>query len=159
MLLITFIATHNSPTSNKRLYRVEDSLLFNYDLIGFMGYVITLRTLSLALESFSWRDRLRTERLWWRLVERPSWRPPPPSLPSLRPDISECPLGDRGDTEDTFNTGKTVREGLTQKGILFEECGISSVTVCVCVCVCARACARSHMHPLPLYRWENLRRL
>lgn len=62
--------------------------------------ILTLRTFSLALAIFSWRDRLRTERLWCRLTERPSWRPPPPppaappppSLPSLRPEVSEWPL-------------------------------------------------------------------
>lgn len=65
-------------------------------LIKFKWCVITLRTLSLALEIFSWRDWLRTERLWCRFAERPSWRPPPPpSLPSLRPDSSECPLSHR----------------------------------------------------------------
>lgn len=51
----------------------------------------TLRTLSLALAVFSWRERLRTDRLWWRFSERPSWRPPDvelPSLPSLRPEAA-----------------------------------------------------------------------
>lgn len=72
------------------------------------GFALTLRTFSLALAIFSWRDRLRTERLWCRLMERPSWRPPPPppppppaipptppSLPSLRPEVSEWPLTTR----------------------------------------------------------------
>lgn len=76
--------------------------MFNYDIIGFMGGAITLRTLSFALESFSWRDRLRTERLWCRLAERPSWRPPaPPSLPSLRPDVSEWPLWETTERRET----------------------------------------------------------
>lgn len=51
----------------------------------------TLRTFSLALAIFSWRERLRTDRLWWRFSVRPSWRPPDvelPSLPSLRPEAA-----------------------------------------------------------------------
>lgn len=51
----------------------------------------TLRTFSLAFVVFSWRERLRTDRRWWRFSERPSWRPPdmePPSLPSLRPEVA-----------------------------------------------------------------------
>lgn len=49
----------------------------------------TLKTFSLALAVFSWREWLRTDRLWWRFSERPSWRPPElPSLPSLSPDAA-----------------------------------------------------------------------
>lgn len=61
--------------------------------------VVTLRTWSFALDVFSWRDRLRTERLWCRLVERPSWRPAPPSFPSLRPEVSEWPLRESQELE------------------------------------------------------------
>lgn len=53
--------------------------------------MLTLRTFSLALAVFSWRERLRTDRRWWRFSERPSWRPPDvelPSLPSLRPEAA-----------------------------------------------------------------------
>lgn len=49
----------------------------------------TLSTLSLALEVFSLRERLRTDLRWWRLAERPSCLPPvTPSLPSLSPDAT-----------------------------------------------------------------------
>lgn len=51
----------------------------------------TLRTFSLAFAPLSCRERLRTDRLWYRLSERPSWRPPDvevPSLPSLRPEAT-----------------------------------------------------------------------
>lgn len=51
----------------------------------------TLRTFSLAFAVLSWRERLRTDRRWWRFSERPSWRPPDvefPSLPSLRPEAA-----------------------------------------------------------------------
>lgn len=100
------------------------------------GFALTLRTLSLALAIFSWRDRLRTERLWCRLTERPSWRPPPPppaaappppSLPSLRPEVSEWPL--------KFRVAKFNRPS---SGEVLEVCG---------------------RRFLPLDRGENLRRL
>lgn len=58
---------------------------------GKQGQILTLRTFSLALVVLSWRERLRTDRRWWRFMERPSWRPPDvefPSLPSLRPEAA-----------------------------------------------------------------------
>lgn len=45
----------------------------------------------MAFALLSWRERLRTDRRWWRFSERPSWRPPDvefPSLPSLRPEAA-----------------------------------------------------------------------
>lgn len=71
----------------------------------------TLRTFSLALAVFSWRERLRTDRRWWRFSERPSWRPPDvelPSLPSLRPEaVSDRQLKEKWTNEREFNTKYT----------------------------------------------------
>lgn len=77
--------------------------------------VHTLRTFSLALAVFSWRERLRTERLWCRFSERPSWRPPDvelPSLPSLRPEAA---------SERQLNKKKTSRDITERLDILLNK--------------------------------------